>query len=201
MSHQFLVLDVDGVIIEGFPRYRWDETLEKDLGIKPETMQKAFFDPHWQDIMRGHLPVEEPLADFLATHYPATSVAELLDYWHGADAHVRVDVIDAALAWQGRTSGQLALATNQDITRATYLTEALGFDQHFQTIIVSCNIGVAKPEAEYFQQADLLLGRATDDNVMFLDDLKKNVVAAKAHGWDAAQITDINSAARMIHQL
>ena len=124
-ARPILALDVDGVIIDGFPRKRWDETLEADLGVSPDIMQVEFFDRHWKAIMRGEKPVEPPLTAFLEDYGTSVTTPEFLAYWHGNDANVRREVIDAALAWRARTDGRLALATNQDLTRARYLRDAL----------------------------------------------------------------------------
>ena len=107
----YLVLDVDGVLIGGFPNVRWDAHLEQDMGIRPKLMQRHFFEKHWQDVMRGFVPVEEPLGEFLEKHYPHISTEQLLAYWHGNDAIVAHHVIDAAKTWKTRSGGQLAIAT------------------------------------------------------------------------------------------
>ena len=118
-----LVLDVDGVIIEGFPRQRWDRHLKADLGVNPKKLQRRFFKPHWPDVVSGRTPVEEPLAAFLAEHAPHLTVERFLEYWHGRDARVVQEVIDAARRWQQDSNGSLALATNQDAARAAYLKD------------------------------------------------------------------------------
>lgn len=201
MVRPILALDVDGVIIHGFPRTRWDETLEADLGIDPARMQEEFFDPHWHQVMRGVMPVEPPLTDFLKAYGTKVTTKEFLAYWHGKDAHVRHEVINAALGWRGRTSGRLALATNQDLTRAKYLREDLGLGEHFETMVVSCEIGAAKPEPEYFQKADEVLGRAAGQMVIFLDDLLANVETARNHGWTAHHVEGVAHAVEILEGL
>lgn len=196
-----LALDVDGVLIEGFPRYRWDENLEANLGIESSRMQTEFFTPHWADIMLGRKPVEPVLASFLEKYPSSVNVETFLAYWHGNDAHLRHEVVLSAVDWQKRTGGKLALATNQDLTRADYLRNDLGLGDHFETMIVSCEIGAAKPEPTYFALADQLLARQPDQTVIFLDDLEPNVEAANQYGWTAYHVPDISRAAMMIDSL
>lgn len=196
-----LALDVDGVIIDGFPRNRWDQTLEVDLGINPVRLTQEFFKPHWDEIMRGLKPVEPPLTAFLEDYGSAVTTAQFIAYWHGNDANIQHHVIDTALSWQSRTGGRLALATNQDLTRAKYLREDLGLSEHFETMIVSCQIGSAKPEPEYFQKADELLERAPGGQVIFLDDMEINVIAARAHGWTAYHVESISRAVEILKEL
>lgn len=196
-----LALDVDGVIIDGFPRKRWDETLEADLGVSPVRMQAEFFDRHWHGIMRGEQPVEPPLTEFLKACGADVTTAEFLAYWHGNDANVRHEVIEAALAWRSRRGGRLALATNQDLTRARYLRHDLGLATHFETMVVSCEIGAQKPELEYFQKADEVLERAPGQRVIFLDDLVANVETARAHGWEAHHVERLGHAVEILNGL
>lgn len=196
-----LALDVDGVIIDGFPRNRWDETLEADLGINPARLAEEFFKPHWDEIMRGVKPVEPPLTAFLEEYGSTVTTAQFIAYWHGNDANVQHHVIEAALSWQSRTGGRLALATNQDLTRARYIKHDLGLGAHFDAMVVSCQIGSAKPEPEYFQKADEVIERAPGQQVIFLDDMEINVTAAKAHGWTVHHVESISRAVEILKEL
>lgn len=76
----YLILDVDGVLIGGFPHARWDANIESDLGIRPKVLQRKFFQKHWQGIMRGHEPIEPALTEFLNTYYPEISLKTFLAY-------------------------------------------------------------------------------------------------------------------------
>lgn len=71
-----LALDVDGVLVEGHPRYRWDAQIEEDLGIERNRLQNEFFYPYWRDIVLGHQPVEIQLKAFLDDHPSKVSVQE-----------------------------------------------------------------------------------------------------------------------------
>lgn len=197
-ARPILALDVDGVIIDGFPRKRWDETLEADLGINAARLQAEFFKPHWTPIMRGEMPVEPPLTEFLKDYGTSVTTTQFLAYWHGKDANVRREVIDAALAWRDRTDGRLALATNQDLTRARYLRDDLGLGTHFETMVVSCEIGAQKPDLDYFQKADEVLQRVPGQTVIFLDDLEANVISARAHGWEAHHVERLGHAEEIL---
>jgi len=197
----YLILDVDGVLIGGFPHARWDANIETDLGIRPKVLQRKFFQKHWQGIMRGHEPKEPALTEFLDSYYPDVSLKTFLDYWHGNDAAVAQHVLEAAGEWKSRTGNQLALATNQEQTRARYISEELGFSELFETLIVSCNIGFAKPEPEYYAQGDLLLGRTPGQTALFLDDTLDHVEAAIEHGWQAMHVESVDHAAEIIRSL
>ena len=98
MEHPaILALDVDGVLIEGYPHHRWDENLQANLGIESTRLQVEFFMPHWHDIVLGRKPVEPPLASFLAQYPSQVNVTTFLAYWHDNDAQLRQDVMSSAM--------------------------------------------------------------------------------------------------------
>ncbi len=196
-----LALDVDGVIIEGFPKHRWDKTMKSDLGIDPSDLAAKFFVPYWRDILVGKFELRSTLSTVLKELGANISVADFIDYWHGKDARVRHDVIQSAAQWKTRHEGTIVLATNQESVRAQYLWVDLDFRKHFDHMIVSHEIEAAKPEAEYFKQADRRLARSTDQAVHFLDDLVENVEAASTHGWDAHHVVSSDAAIELIKRL
>jgi putative hydrolase of the HAD superfamily len=196
-----LALDVDGVIIDSFPKKRWNETLEADFGIDPAQMSERFFMPHWNAIIKGKKPIVPALTAFLEDYGTKVTTEEFIAYWHRNHTNLRHEVIEAALIWKECTGGRLALATNQDQTRAKYLEKDLGLSKDFDVIVASCNIGFAKPEPEYFQKADRVLERAPSQTVIFLDDIENNVAGAKRHGWKAHHVQSFSHAVEMIENL
>ena len=83
------------------------------------------------------------------------------------------------------------LGTNQHRERATYMRTMLEYDAAFDVGCYSCELGAAKPSAEFFARAATLIGAAPGE-VLFVDDSPVNVEAARAAGlvaehWDLAQ--------------
>lgn len=193
-----LALDVDGVLIDGI---RWDTNLEQDLGINPGRLQREFFNRAWHQVIRGKIAIQEPLVNFLAAYPSPLSAEQLLSYWHDNDANLQRNVLNAALSWQQRTGGRLALATNQDITRANYLRDVLGLGEHFTTIIASCFVGAVKSEVDYFRAADKLLARKEGQQIFFLDDEISHVDTANDHGWQAHHVKSIGDAVKILSSL
>lgn len=201
-ARPILALDVDGVIIDGFPRNRWDENLQEDLGIDPERFQREFFTPQTLDlILRGLVPSLDPLAAFLESYGSNVSASQLAAYWHRNDSNIQPGVIEAALSWKARTGGSLTLATNQEMSRLEYLWSDLDFQSHFDFRVASCEIGAIKPELDYFQKADEVLGRVSGQTIIFLDDLEANVVSARAHGWEAHHVERLGHAVEILDSL
>jgi putative hydrolase of the HAD superfamily len=76
------------------------------------------------------------------------------------------------------------LATNQDRHRLSHMRRTLGYDDLVDAQFVSCELGLAKPDAAYFSAILDTLGEAPE-RVLFVDDSPRNVAAARALGLAA----------------
>lgn len=75
----------------------------------------------------------------------------------------------------------------------------------FRHIVVSGDEGVAKPHPDIYarmqQVLDAQLPGITPQQVAFLDDSERNVVAARAHGWHAIHHRDANETEQALQGL
>lgn len=181
-----IIFDVDGVLItnEGSDAGPWQMHLERDLGLHPETLQKAFFLPHWDDIVCGRTSIEERLTLVLKDIAPHLPTEELLTYWFKADAHAEQGLLDRIKQLNSHMDAGFHLATNQEHRRANYLWQTLGLNAHFDAIHYSADIGHAKPDDGFYATIENRLG-LTGPEILFFDDQAKNIEAAKARGWQA----------------
>ena len=84
-----------------------------------------------------------------------------------------------------RESGiKTAICTNNFSDRIEGLKEKFNLDQHFDSIVVSCEIGAAKPCAQIFNHlADEL--NLSPNEIVMSDDKESNVVALQELGFEA----------------
>jgi putative hydrolase of the HAD superfamily len=73
------------------------------------------------------------------------------------------------------------LATNQDEHRGRFMRERLGYPDLLDGSFYSYEMGLAKPDPDYFRSILASLGVAAED-VLFLDDNRANVVSARSVG-------------------
>ncbi|PDT17050.1 haloacid dehalogenase [Rhizobium sp. J15] len=184
-----LMVDVDGVLIhgrpaDGLPHFTY---LERDLGLRPDLLQREFFQTHWGDIIIGRDELEPRLASVLARIAPHLRAPTLIDYWFENDSRLDRNLLtDLALL---RKSGvTLFLATNQEHRRARYLMEQLGLSAHFDDILYSAALGHSKPSPDFFRLATER-AEAMPNEIAFIDDMAMNIEAARQFGWNAAQWT------------
>ena len=92
------------------------------------------------------------------------------------------EVVDAL-----RSQGiRCCLATNQDVTRAHHMKDALGYERLLDLAFYSCDLRAAKPDAAYFHAVLDRLDE-TPDRVLFVDDSRPNVDVARDLGLAAEQ--------------
>ena len=134
------------------------------------------------------------MTDYGLTVPPAELYAEL---W----LEIGVDETMLELIDELRAAGLgMHLGTNQQSLRAAYMRESLGYDQLFDESFYSCELGVAKPSAGFFETVVHTVG-ADPGEVLFIDDLAANVAGAHAVGLRAVQWTLGDGIGQLRHQL
>jgi len=76
------------------------------------------------------------------------------------------------------------LTTNQDEHRASYMRRRFRYDDLFDEVFVSCELGAAKPDPAFFETVLARL-RVPPEEVLFVDDGPANVEAARGVGLAA----------------
>lgn len=76
------------------------------------------------------------------------------------------------------------LGTNQVRRRADHMRATLPYDELFDVRLYSCDLGVAKPDAGFFQKAATRIG-AEPAAILFIDDHFPNVEGARSTGMTA----------------
>ena len=178
-SFRAVLFDCDGVLQR--PANDWRAEL---LALVPDRVE-AEADAFLEDIAVAERPTMDGKLDF------AVRLQEVLDRWA-----VRTPATDVLPVWQRlwvdpemleaaadlRDRGLVcALGTNQQPYRAAYMQRELGYEQWFDPRFYSCDLGVAKPNPEYFRIAVRRLGVAPDE-VLFVDDVLANVQGAREAG-------------------
>ena len=187
---EHVLLDADGVLQE-LPG-GWYAAMEPYLGDRA----RDFLHETWADelpMLAGdgdYLPL---LAESLRRWGVETPVDEVYAaVWH------RIELVEESieLVRALRAAGYgVHLATNQERHRAAYMRSVLGYDELFDVSCYSYELGVAKPDPEFFVRATERIG-ADPGRVLFVDDNASNVDGARAAGlhaerWEFGQGHDL----------
>jgi HAD superfamily hydrolase (TIGR01509 family) len=173
----WVLFDADGVI-QG-TRDGWLEDLTAAGGDRGEEFVLAVFAAETacvsgQDFQAA---MEQVLRDFEIDR----PLSEVIDpaYW------IEVDPTMIGAVRGLRDLGlRTGLATNQQNLRGTYMRGSLGFSEVFDEQFYSWELGVAKPEPDYFRAILDRIGVA-GGRVLFLDDREDNVAGARTAGLRA----------------
>ncbi|WP_263381629.1 HAD family hydrolase [Granulicella arctica] len=195
MAIKVLMVDVDGVLIDGRPEdgRHWQTSSEKDFALTAAQLHEGFFAPHWEDIIVGRLGLMERLPAALALIAPHVSPSEFLSYWFDKNSRLSISLLhELALL---RSEGiQVYLATNQEHLRASYLMAQLGLAERVDGIFYSAMLRTKKPEADFFTKVQAAVGFKCEE-ILSIDDSQQNVVAAQEVGWQTMRWTTDSSPA------
>lgn len=189
MAIKALMVDVDGVLVEGRPEdgRHWHTSVEEDLGFTSETLHEAFFAPYWENIVLGRAGLMENVTAALRRIAPHVSPAEFVSYWFEKDSRLAAALLrELSLV---RSAGiRVYLATNQEHLRAAYLMEKLGLAEHVDGIFYSARLGAKKPDMEFFAKVQAAV-ELDGEEMLLIDDDRRNIEAALRAGWQALHWT------------
>lgn len=173
-----VLFDCDGVLQR--PANDWAGQIGTATGLHGDDLE-TFLDEVStveQPVLDGSEPFAVPLARVLAGRGLAVRAQDLLHVWQ----HLLVDdgMLEAVEGLRAR-GVRCAIATNQHRERAVYMRRELGYDRLFDPMVISAEIGVAKPDPAYFRRAVDLLGLPAGQ-VLFVDDVAENVASARSVG-------------------
>jgi putative hydrolase of the HAD superfamily len=184
-SIRAVLFDADGVI-QNSSIEALSVRLKPILGFVPEP-----FDAFLQHVLdaegpaiAGQVDLVQALEPVLGNWGAPGKAAALAEAWW---CTVEPDAAVLALIGKLRQRGIVcALATNQHRFRADYMRQTFAYDSVFDHSFYSYQLRCAKPDLLYFQTLLATLPFAPAE-VLFIDDLEKNVAAARSVGITAAQ--------------
>ena len=173
-----VLFDCDGVLQR--PANDWAGEIGRMTGLEGERLD-AFLDDvsaAEQPVLDGSEPFAVPLARVVASWGLTVHAEDLIDVWQ----HLAVDEGMLEAVGELRAQGlRCGIATNQHRERAVYMRRELGYDRLFDPMVISGEIGFAKPDPAYFRYAVERLGLPAGQ-VLFVDDVQANVDAAAGVG-------------------
>jgi putative hydrolase of the HAD superfamily len=180
-----ILFDADGVLqysrADALPAL-----LQRTLGFVPEALD-AFVNAVIElerPALAGQTDFAEDLEPLVARWgAPGTGAALAAGWACCIDADPSILALVGQLRQQGLLCG---LATNQQSYRAKCMRKTLGYDAVFEFSFYSHQLGFMKPDVRYFRA--VIAGLPVPaDQTLFIDDMEKNVLAAREVGLHAEQ--------------
>jgi putative hydrolase of the HAD superfamily len=183
LNIQALLIDGDGVI-QYAPRH-WSIGFGALLGSDDPREQMQFF-------------LDICAAETAALTRPHGFLEELklaLEKWNKSEKLEQIiDVMLEIRAYEDnmhllqrirRTGIKCYLASNQQTSRAHYMSEVLNYRSLFEHQFYSCFLGAAKPDQRFFKTVLSDVG-FEEASILFIDDREENVESARRLGFQAA---------------
>ena len=173
-----IIFDLGGVMVWTHWS-RLTEPLARLTGITPnEVMERIRTGDAYFPYMRGELDFSEfhsKLTDDLGLE---VTPDELLELWNSIlEPNKAINPIIKRLKGRYR----LAVGSNTDHSHFTRGNEVQVAALEFDDVLVSYELGVCKPDPEFFRRGLAKLGVAAEECI-FIDDLEDNVSAARSLG-------------------
>jgi putative hydrolase of the HAD superfamily len=181
-SPRAVVFDFGGVLWD----MRWDVARELDRlhGLpRSSVFETLYRSPAWADIERG---IGDPAAWGDDAHRElerraGRTLPRLHEEWRKAQAPIDRNI---AVVRALRPAYRCSILSNADVSLRGRLEGELALHHLFDDIVVSAEVGVAKPAARIFELAAERLGLSPTACV-FVDDWDQNVEAAREVGMRA----------------
>jgi putative hydrolase of the HAD superfamily len=188
------MVDVDGVIVVHPHAQGWSVDLERDLGVARDTLQGAFFKPHFSDIVHGRAALRERLGPVLRQIAPHLTCDRLIDYWFANDSNLNFELLQQ-LGRARRRGLKLHLATVQEHERADVLWRKLGLCNQFDAMHYAADLGWAKPDPRFFAQIEQRSGFAPSEifsstTISSMSRPRANVIGAQRCGPEKARCSN-----------
>ena len=186
-----VVFDIGGVLL------KWDPPafiakVVSDPAQQALVRREIFEHPEWHEFDRGAIDVTRAVETFgqragLTQEQMRTLLQTANESLHPIAGTVRL-VEDLA------TAGiHLYVLSNMPVSTFEYLTRKHEFFRHFRELVISGAILMIKPEPAIYKHLVEKTGIVPAESV-FLDDLLKNVVAARECGLHAIQFAGADAA-------
>ncbi|MEM1398841.1 MAG: HAD-IA family hydrolase [Pseudomonadota bacterium] len=182
-----VVFDIGGVLLDWDPRYLYRKIFVGD-DDKMEWFLKTVVTPDWNAAFDAGKPMADGIAELSAKHPDyADEIAAFRKRWpETLDGAIdgTVDIL------RSLKEGGVELHAITNFSAETFPTARKMFDflNIFQTITVSGEIGIIKPDRRIFDLFSETSGVAPA-SAIYIDDMDYNIDAATALGFDAIHFT------------
>jgi putative hydrolase of the HAD superfamily len=186
--YKLIAWDFDGVLNANIRNgvFQWMTTFEADTGMPIRSLADFLFTGRFQKAMVGEADLHELVGEWATQEGVPERAGEIVDYWFDKD-HIP-DLETLKIVQRARRAGiKNVIATNNEVYRADWIEE-MGFGEHMHHVFAAGRMRLAKPDLAYFAHIEDTL-QVSGSHVILVDDMKENVEAARAHGWNAFHFT------------
>lgn len=172
-----ILFDADGVVIHS---EMFSVQYQKEYDISGDDMI-PFFKGDFQDCIIGKADLIEVVTPWLEKWKWNGTVHEFLQFWFKSE-HTTDERMVANIKSLRKIGIRCYLATNQEKYRIHYMKNDMGFEELFDKVFSSAEIGHKKPDKQFYKFILEEIKKDHEinpDEIMYFDDSQENVVEAK----------------------
>jgi FMN phosphatase YigB (HAD superfamily) len=179
-----IIFDIGRVIIALDPS-RAIDTIGAGSKLAPDKLWATVQDdPLWMGWQEGRVTPREWYANLIARFHTPISFDEFCNAWNSV--LVPKPILPERLFKQLSKKCRLVLLSNTDPIHVGCIESKFTFVRRFQKRIYSCDVGASKPGLKIFRAAINAAG-VPAKQILFIDDVRENVLAARRIGLKALQ--------------
>lgn len=198
-----IILDIGNVICEWNPEKLAKSALPAGQADNPAIIDQLISDtvkqPDWLDLDRGSIALEVAIAN--AQERSSLEPEWVEKVYRNTPASLELLPETVAAMDEIKAAGMpLYILSNMQVHAGEYLRRQHDCFALVDQIVLSCDCGFIKPDADIYEHTIRVLGIDAATSV-FIDDMQENVEGAIASGLQSIQMTDIHSGGEIIRNL
>ena len=193
-----LVLDIGNVLCEWNPEALVASAFD-DPALRPAAFEATIGHPDWIELDKGLLETEEAVARAVARSGLEPKRIGAI-YGNLPASLVPIEGAHAAAREAHEAGVALYVLSNMQGESWTWLRENHDVFGLCAGVVVSCEVGLAKPDPAIYRRLTDRFGLAPAD-CAFVDDVAANVEAAVGCGWTAEALVERERAGALIREL
>ena len=185
---ELIAWDFDGVLNRNIEdgEFIWSRNFQADFGVPVSALQQYLFvSGRMKSVFTGQRDFRDLIIEWIETEGHNIDPDRLIDYWFRNDDHPDQEMINLV----ERLPHRQIIATNNEARRERFITEQAGWGERVEKIFAAGPMGVAKPDADFFQIIEDW-SEVRPECILLVDDLQSNLDAAAARGWQTLLFTD-----------
>lgn len=176
---EYVIFDLGGVLIEIHPE-KMLAALSACCGGNPQKLQNDFFGETHRQFMSGWITPQKFHSWCVEQFDLQLDFSRFAEIWQMTLGKIRPEVF--ALVDKLAARCRLAIASNTDILHWQFVAPQLPGLARFRRVFLSFQMGICKPQTEFFRQVISTLN-CRPSACLFIDDSAKNIVAASQMGF------------------
>ncbi|HDD55185.1 MAG TPA: HAD family phosphatase [Chloroflexi bacterium] len=182
MNDKTIIFDLGGVLLDWNPRYLYGTVFSGNEEM--EYFLEEICSPAWNAQMDADKTFQEGIEELLPKH-PAYADQIRMYQTHWSEM-LRGEFPDSVAVLRELKEAGCRLAALSNWSGETFpqVKDQYGFLEWFEVLVLSGEVGVAKPDPLIFQILLRELDR-TAEECIFIDDMPENIAEAARQGFDA----------------